>query len=288
MLPVLELAANNKETKNSELIAGIANRLQLSPEDQLLTISSGAPLLNSRVQWATTYLVKGGLLIRPRRAHVSLTHRGMEALSANLARLDNQYLRQFPEFLEFVGPSNDLMLIETTSSETPEEDISRAYLALRKLLMSDVLEATLKVNPTYFERIVIDVLLAMGYGGSRADAGQAVGRSGDGGIDGIIKEDKLGLDAIYIQAKRWNNTVGRPDVQAFVGSLEGHRANKGVFITTSTFSNEARDYVRQIGKKIVLIDGVTLSELMIDHGVGVSDVVSYTVKEIDRDYFAEE
>ncbi len=168
---------------------------------------------------------------------------------------------------------------------TPEDQLAAAYRRLRDALETDLLEQVKSSSPGFFERLVIDLLLAMGYGGSRRDAGRAIGRSGDGGIDGIIKEDKLGLDAIYVQAKRWEATVGRPEIQKFAGALQGHRATKGVFITTSDYSAEAASYVDKISSKIILIDGSTLAGLMIDHGVGVSTVGTYEIKKIDADYF---
>jgi restriction system protein len=171
---------------------------------------------------------------------------------------------------------------------SPDERLEASYQQLREALAQDLLERIKQASPTFFERLVIDLLVAMGYGGSRRDAGEAVGRSGDGGIDGIIKEDRLGLDFVYVQAKRWEGSVSRPTVQAFAGSLEGQRARKGVLITTSTFTREARDYVTRIEKRIVLIDGDQLTQLMIDHGVGVADVTSYHVKRVDTDYFGDE
>ncbi len=171
---------------------------------------------------------------------------------------------------------------------TPSELLESSYQGLRQALADELLERIEKASPRFFERLVVDLLVAMGYGGSRADAGQAVGRSGDDGIDGIIKEDRLGLDFVYVQAKRWDQAVSRPLVQAFAGSLEGQRARKGVFITTSRFTREAEEYVTRIEKRIVLVDGERLAQLMIDHGVGVADVASYHVKRVDLDYFDEE
>ncbi|HEY3244186.1 MAG TPA: restriction endonuclease, partial [Phycisphaerae bacterium] len=162
------------------------------------------------------------------------------------------------------------------------------YQGLRRAVAQDLLERVKRCSPTFFEKLVVDLLVAMGYGGSRKDAGQAVGSARDGGIDGIIKEDRLGLDAVYLQAKRWDAAVGRPTVQAFAGSLEGHRARKGVLITTSAFTSDAREYVERIEKKIVLIDGEQLAQLMIDYDVGVTEAVVYKVKKPDADYFGEE
>jgi restriction system protein len=169
--------------------------------------------------------------------------------------------------------------------ETPEERMATAYQTLRADLQADLIEQVKSASPPFFERLVVDLLLAMGYGGSRQDAGRAIGKSGDGGIDGIIKEDKLGLDVIYIQAKRWEGTVGRPEVQKFAGALQGHRASKGVFITTSSFTREAEEYANAINTKLILINGAVLTELMIDHNVGVATTGTYELKRVDADYF---
>lgn len=198
---------------------------------------------------------------------------------------------RYPEFVEFLQGSrrNDSQESETyvgtTNEETPEEALEASYQQLRRELAQELLERVKQCSPSFFEKLVVDLLVAMGYRGSRADAGQTIGRSGDDGIDGIIKEDKLGLDTIYIQAKRWDGPVGRPVVQAFAGSLEGQRARKGVLITTSKFTNEAKDYVNRIEKKIILIDGERLANLMIDHDIGTTKVVSYEIKKLDSDYY---
>jgi restriction system protein len=228
---------------------------------------------------------------RPARGVLRITDRGRAALNAVPGSIDNAYLRQFPEFLEFKSrtrASGSSASESNAEGHTPEELIEAGYLALRSELAQHVQERIAQVSPRFFEQMVVRLLVKMGYGGSLADAGQAVGRSGDDGIDGIIKEDKLGLDVVYLQAKRWANTVGRPEIQAFAGSLMGQSASKGVFITTSRFSNEARDYVRRIDKRIVLIDGEQLAELMIDHGVGVSEAATYVINRLDEDFFAEE
>ena len=174
------------------------------------------------------------------------------------------------------------------SVDTPEESLQDAYLVLRKNLADDLLETVKKSPPEFFERLVVDLLVRMGYGGSRQEAGEAIGRSGDEGIDGIIKEDRLGLDIIYIQAKRWEGSIGRPEVQKFAGALQGQHARKGVFITTSKFSGEATEYAANIGTRVILIGGAQLAELMIDHGVGVTTEATYELKRIDSDYFPDE
>jgi len=182
------------------------------------------------------------------------------------------------------GGEDDLD-IKPDKAQTPEEQLANAYKVLRDSLANDVLEAVRKASPTFFEELVIDLLVSMGYEGSIEDAGRAVGKSGDGGIDGIIKEDELGLDVVYVQVKRWSNSVGRTVVQEFAGSLEGVRARKGVLITTSYFSQDALDYVGKIEKRIVLIDGKQLADLMIDYDIGVNAVQTYKIKRLDSDYF---
>jgi restriction system protein len=203
-----------------------------------------------------------------------------------------KYLEQFPEYLEFRVSSKSKLTgtdeSEEESESTPEEILEESYNSIREELSSEILDYIFNCSPAFFERMVVDLLVTMGYGGSRLDAGKAVGRTNDGGIDGIINEDRLGLDVVYIQAKRWQNTVGRPEVQSFAGSLEGVRARKGIFITTSDFSQAAWDYVTRIEKKIVLIDGKRLANLMIEHGVGVTKVAEYVINRVDIDYFTDD
>jgi len=243
--------------------------------------------------WASTYLRKAGLLETTRHGRFRITQRGREVLKDPPRDLDVAYLRRFPELIEFLnkGDADTEPQSVSTDSEsfevTPEETLEESYRILRKRLADELLDTIKAASPVFFEKLVVDLLVAMGYGGSRSDAGRAIGGSGDGGVDGIIKEDRLGLDVIYLQAKRWESSVSRPTVQAFAGSLEGHRARKGVMITTSQFTKEAREYVGKIEKKIVLIDGELLTQLMIDHSVGVADVSSYVVKRLDQDYFDE-
>lgn len=228
------------------------------------------------------------------RGRFRITARGREVLQRKPSRIDMKFLEQFPEYTAFAALSRTAPEAEPSApeplaaTETPEELLDESYQELRRRLADELLDRIKACDPQFFEKLVVDLLVTMGYGGSRKNAGQAVGQSGDEGIDGIIKEDRLGLDVVYIQAKRWTHTVGRPMVQAFAGSLEGQRARKGVLITTSDFSREARDYVRQIEKKIVLIDGGELAKLMMDHGVGVAEVATYTVQKLDLDYFGDE
>ncbi len=294
MLPLLETVSDGKEYNLSEVVDKLTEQFQLSDEDKKELLPSGRKTrVDDRAGWAQTYLRKAGLLERTGRGKFRITARGLEILKNNPDRINIKFLRQFPEFVEFQNLSrqNTKLDVETESEsldETPEETLEASYQDLRRNLAQELLDRVKKCSPRFFESLVVDLLVAMGYGGSRKDAGQAVGQSGDGGIDGIIKEDKLGLDVVYIQAKRWEGTVGRPVVQAFAGSLEGQRARKGVLITTSQFSQDAKDYVSRIEKKIVLIDGEQLAQLMIDHGIGVAEVATYTVKKMDLDYFGEE
>jgi len=250
----------------------------------------------NRVGWAATYLKKAGLLEPTRRGFYRITQRGIELLKKNPATVNVKLLKQYPEFLAFQqlkgtrSGEKTILARETidSSTATPSEALESAYENLRDELIDELLAKLKQSSPAFFERIVIELLVKMGYGGSRVDAGKAIGKSGDGGIDGIIKEDKLGLDVVYIQAKRWdNNPVGRPDVMQFAGALQAQKASKGIFITTSRFTDDARAYVSQIGSKIVLIDGDQLSHLLIEYDVGVSTISLYPVKKVDSDYFDE-
>jgi restriction system protein len=250
-------------------------------------------VFNNRLAWASIYLHRAGLLARPQRGWYQITEKGLEVLGEKPEKIDIHFLERFPEFVEFrqVGKEKDKKEVktrETGEGTNPEEALEAAYQELQENLASELLENIKKCPPDFFERLVVDVLIKMGYGGSRKEAGQAIGRTGDEGIDGIIKEDKLGLDIIYIQAKRWQSTVGRPEIQKFAGALQGQRARKGIFITTSDFSKDALDYVNNIESKIILIDGQRFAEFMIENNVGVSPVASYEIKKIDIDYFIED
>jgi restriction system protein len=241
------------------------------------------------VGWSRTHLKKAGLLAYPSRSKFQITQRGLDTLTQKLSNIDVKYLKQFPEYLEFIGAFNNSAAVEVETAklpleQTPDEAIELAYRQLRQNLAQDLLERLKTSSPAFFEQFVVELLVKMGYGGSIADAGTAIGRSGDEGIDGIIKEDRLGLDAIYIQAKRWQNTVGRPEIQQFVGALVGKGASKGIFITTSKFTPQAKAYL-PANVKVVLIDGEQLAEYAIDVNLGVSVVEEYQVKRLDLDYF---
>lgn len=294
MLPLLRFASDGKEHSLRETIDALADTLRLTSEERKQLLPSGQQeVFDNRVGWACTYLTKAGLLQKTRRGYYAVSQRGYEILATNPDRIDVKFLNQFEEFKEFrarKGTRSGSIAVEALESEqqtTPEEALESAYGRLRDSLAAEVLLQVKAASPSLFEKLVVELLLKMGYGGSRQDAGRAIGRSGDGGIDGIIKEDRLGLDIIYIQAKRWEATVGRPEVQKFAGALQGQRARKGIMITTSSFSADARDYVSKIGSKIVLIDGEELANLMIDHNLGVSPMANYEVKKIDTDYFTE-
>jgi restriction system protein len=294
MLPLLQYASDGKEHSLRDAITFLADVFNLSDDERKELLSSGQQaVFDNRVCWARTYLKKAGLFISPKRGFFQITDRGKEILSQNPSEINLKFLNQFPEFIEFKTTKKDNDKSEPeiieTSETTPQESIEFGYQKIRKELELELLNRVKSCSPDFFERLVVDLLVKMGYGGSRRDAGRAIGKSGDGGIDGIIKEDKLGLDIVYVQAKRWDNTVvGRPEIQKFVGALHGQRARKGVFITTSRFSQEAREYVSIIDSKIVLIDGEELAQLMIDNHVGVSTVSIYEIKKIDSDYFTDE
>lgn len=293
MLPLLKISADKKEHTMAESVDRLAEMYKLTEEDRSELLASGKQSrFENRIGWAKTYLQKAGLIESSGRARFKVTKRGEAVLSENLSSLSEKYLRKFPEFAEF---KKRTQLIQTDEPEgssvnpkTPLEVLEESYIHLKESLAQEILETIKSCSPRFFEKLVVDMLVAMGYGGSRIDAGSAIGKSGDGGVDGIIKEDKLGLDIIYIQAKRWSQTVGAPEVQAFAGSLEGFKARKGVMITTSKFSPRAYEYIGRIEKRISLIDGVQLAQFMIDNGVGVSEVDTYIVKRLDKDYFENE
>lgn len=299
MLPLLTALGDEKEHSLREEVDHLANEFKLTPEERNRLLSSGRqPVLHNRVSWARTYMSKAGLIESAGRGRMHITEQGKELLARQPAKIGIDLLMQCPGFVAFRTRDQSIPCHQTAASpaaganeengQSPEEALEANYQRLRATLAEALLERIGNTPPEFFERLVVDLLVAMGYGGSQSDVIQAVGGSGDDGIDGIIKEDRLGLDFVYVQAKRWTNVVGRPDVQGFAGSLEGQRARKGVFMTTSTFTKEAHDYVKRIEKRIVLIDGNELANLMIDFGVGVADVTTYQVKRIDLDYFTEE
>lgn len=299
-IPVLKFASDGNEHSLRETIEALARQLGLSEADKDELLPSGKQRkFDNRVSWARTYLQKALLLTSPGRSKFRITERGMKVLQENPPNINVKFLRQFPEFVVFqTHPDRDGKIEENNhttqeilekTSQTPQEILEASYQSLRQTLAQELLERIKNSPPKFFESLVVDLLVAMGYGGSRKDAGQAVGQVGDGGIDGIIKEDKLGLDAIYLQAKRWEGTVGSPVVQGFAGALIGKKARKGVFITTSNFSQQARSFASGTENlKIILIDGEQLAQLMIDHDIGVTEESRYIVKKVDLDYFGDE
>jgi len=292
MLPLLKFYSDKQEHTFREAIEALAKEFRLTDVERREMLPSGQQaVFDNRIGWARTYMKKAGLVEAPKRGVNVITSRGLNVLKQKPSRIDVNFLEQFQEFKDFRAlrhPKEDAGTGPEANDKTPEESLEIAYQRLRDDVASDLLQRLKTCTPTFFERLVVEVVVKMGYGGTRLDAGKAIGRTGDGGIDGIIKEDKLGLDVIFIQAKRWENTVGRPEIQKFVGALTGQRAKKGLFITTSGFSSDAEDYVSRIDAKVVLIDGETLAKMMIEHNVGVSTVNTYAVKKVDSDYFTEE
>lgn len=292
--PLLEIASDGKEHSMKEARELIAQKMNLSEEDLKELLPSGTQTkYDNRVAWAKSYFVQAKVLEAPRRAYFRITERGLDLLKNGYERIDVKILNQYPEFVEFhtmktAASTESKAEQETLQLETPEEMLQKAYQNIRGDLAAEILEKIKGNSPQFFERLVVDIMVGLGYGGSRADAGKSIGQSGDEGIDGIIKEDRLGLDVIYLQAKRWDGTVGRPEIQKFVGALHGKRAKKGVFITTGRFSDDAVKYVESIDPKVILIDGRTLCDLMIDYNLGTATTAKYEIKRIDTDYFTEE
>lgn len=293
MYPFLELLEDGKEHTLQEAYVSLAEYFNLSDKDKEKTIPSGTQLVyHNRIGWARTYLKKAGLLHTVKRAVFIITNRGREVLQdPTINKLTNNDLLKYKEFQNFQGGKNkdeELTSFSHNSEDlTPQEQLEDSYKIIQKQMGDELIERVRESSPEFFERLVVDLLVSMGYGGSIQDAGKAIGRSGDEGIDGVIKQDVLGLDMIYVQAKRWRNVVGRPEIQKFAGSLEGQRAYRGIFITTSDFTKEAKEYVNRIEKKIILINGDDLAHYMIEYNIGVSKVTQYTLKKIDLDYFDE-
>ncbi len=295
MLPLLKFASDEQEHSLREATDFLAKSFNLSIIDLEEVLPSGQQsIFLNRVGWAKTYLVKSKILVATKRGYFKITDRGKSLLSQNLTIINNRFLRQFPEFIEFQHKKNEKdssveLITEIEISKTPEESLEIAYQTIRNSLASEIIDRVKSCSPYFFERLVVELLVKMGYGGTLQEASALVTRKGsDEGIDGIIKEDRLGLDIIYIQAKRWENVVGRPEIQKFVGALAGQQAKKGVFITTSNFTKDAKSFADKIENKIILIDGEQLAEFMIDYNVGVSNVTSYELKRIDSDYFSED
>jgi restriction system protein len=296
MLPLLKEVADRQEHKFRDVIESLSIFFRQTSEERKELLPSGQqPIFDNRVGWARTYLKKAGLLESPKRAAILISQRGIDVLKQNPEKINVKFLKQFPEFIEFQttkrgDTSEEEITPEEFIQQTPEENLEISYQRIRKSLAQELANKVINLPPAFFERLVVELLVKMGYGGSIKDAGKAIGGKGDEGIDGTIKEDKLGLDIIYIQAKRWQpgNLVGRPEIQKFVGALAGQGAKKGIFITTSTFTKDALEYLPKNETKIVLIDGEHLSQLMIDYNLGVTTQQTYELKRMDNDYFGDE
>lgn len=296
MLPLLKFSADGEEHTISEAREAMAEIMNLSEDDLKERLPSGRQsTFENRVAWAKVYLTQAKVLESPKRGKLKISDRGLKILSENPGRIDIKFLQQFEEFQEFRQASRKNRTEKVThtgddqtETTTPEETLEQAYQQLRDETANELLHLIKNNTPEFFEKLVVNLIVSMGYGGSVKEAGKATRRTADEGIDGVIKEDRLGLETIYLQAKRWETAVGRPEIQKFVGALHGQRAKKGVFITTSRFSKEALGYVGKIDPKVVLIDGADLVQLMIDHGVGVSTAAIYEVKKVDTDFFIED
>jgi len=294
MLPLLKFCADGQEHTNREAIDALAQDFGLTDDEQKHLLPSGQQcVFDNRVAWARAHMKMADLVENTRRGVFRITERGKQILKQAPSEINLRFLRQFPEYIEARDHQQDNQKEKPPSgsdeqeSKTPAERLEEAYMVLRENLANELISQLKSSTPNFFEKVVVEVLVKMGYGGSRKDAGQAIGRSGDEGIDGIIKEDRLGLDIIYIQAKKWENTISRPEIQKFAGALQGKRARKGIFITTSDFSQSAHEYVSAIESKIILIDGQQLAQYMIDFGVGVATDATYELKRLDSDYFTE-
>ncbi|MEQ8851711.1 restriction endonuclease [Gimesia sp.] len=293
MLPLLKHISDGKIHTVRILKDTLADYLELSDEERQKLLPSGQQtVFHNRVAWAKTYMERAGLLETVTRGQFTITDRGREVLNSSVDRIDQSFLLQFDEFRDFKSRDkndDEATAVEKKAEiETPEEALQTAYKQIREDLAADLIYQVKRMTPVFFEKLVLDLMLAMGYGGSQDTAGSLTVAGADEGIDGVINEDQLGLDIVYLQAKRWENQVGRPEIQKFVGALHGKRARKGVFLTTSTFSRDAHQYVETIDPKVVLIDGNRLAQLMIDFNVGVSTAQSYFIKRIDSDYFIED
>lgn len=293
MLPLLEVLSDGRIYTTRELIEALSAKFNLGDEERKELLPSGQqPIFDNRVGWARTYLKKAGLIESDKRGTQKISPKGLEVLKKKPSRIDVAYLEQFPDFIEFrtirntVGEESET--VEQRGNKTPEEILEANFTSIQADLAHDLLDKIKNCTPEFFEKLVVDLVVAMGYGGSRLDAGKAVGKSGDGGIDGIIKEDRLGLDTIYIQAKRWEVSVPLKEVRDFTGALLAKGAHKGIFVTTSQFSKDAYEHASSVKQpKIVLIDGNALVSLMIELGIGVSAQKTYKISKIDSDYFEE-
>lgn len=296
MLPLLKMLSDGQEHSLQHADDFLSEQFNLTEQERRELLPSGQqPIFRNRLGWARTYMKKAGLLTTPKRAHFKITKQGFELLKEKPLKITSQFLTRYQGFVDFKsikktknnGEDSEENHYEISTDKTPEESLEYAYQKLRSELAKEVIDVVKSCSPTFFEKLIIDLLIRMGYGGSRKDAGQALGKSGDGGIDGIVKEDKLGLDTIYLQAKRWENSVPVKEIRDFTGALASKKARKGIFITTSTFPPSVYEFVTQVEYKIVLIDGEQLANLMIENNVGLTTINEYQVKRIDTDYFEE-
>lgn len=296
MLPLLQILSDGNEHLLRDVINNICDQFHLTEEEKVELLPSGnQPIIDNRVGWARTYLKKAQLLENPRRGILVISQAGRELLESKPSRIDVKFLETLPGFKEWHESSSSkddgitpvIEKVENETGKTPEELLEYSFVSIKEQLASELLEKIKSCSPSFFEVLVIDLLIKMGYGGSKREAGQVMGKSGDGGIDGLIKEDKLGLDTIYVQAKRWENTVPIHHVRDFAGSLLSKKAKKGIFITTSNYPTSVKEFVASIEPKVALIDGKELTELMIEYNIGVSSKKVYEVKRLDTDYFEE-
>ncbi len=293
MLPVLSVLADQGAMKTAECADRVATKLGLSEEDRLEMLPSGAQrLVVNRTGWAAWYMMQAGLVARPSRGFIQATEEGNFLLAKKPPVINNKLLQTYPLFVaKMKKPTSEQGLSKgeefTEQDQPPDEQIESAFSRLNNSLASELQDQMAKMDPFRFEQLVVDLLFAMGYGGSREEAAKVTKKSSDEGIDGVINEDRLGLDVIYIQAKRWQSSVGRKEIQSFVGALAGQQANKGVFITTSEFAQTAIDYAKNVQQKVILIDGTRLAELMIEHNIGVTTTRTISLKRMDSDYFEE-
>jgi len=297
MLPLLKQIHDGKEYKLDTIVDFMAKEFKITDEERKELLPSGQTFVfGSRVGWARTYLKKAGLIDTPKRGYMKITDRGLNVLKQNPVGINIAYLKQFSQFLEWqsikkednqTGSEIETVQSESINKQTPEELLDYSYSELKEELAIELIKKIKECTPSFFERLVVDLLIKMGYGGSRKEAGKIIGKSGDGGIDGIINEDRLGLDTIYIQAKKWENTVPIAQIRDFAGSLLSKKAKKGIFLATSDYPKGAYDFVSSIEPKIILINGKELAELMIEYGVGVATKMNYEVKKMDSDYFEE-
>jgi restriction system protein len=289
MLPILNLVADEQEHSSAGINNRLAHLFDLSEDDLDQYLPSGTQkTFTNRVAWAKAHLKYAGFIENTKRGHFRISPLGKKFVDAHPKELTIKILKKFPTYLESIGRSKEEEIISHQIVATPEEILENSYSRIRKSLAHELLSKIKKSSPAFFENLVVELLVKMGYGGTMKEAGRSVGRSKDEGIDGIIKEDRLGLDVIYIQAKRWENPVGRPEIQKFVGALAGQGAKKGIFITTSRFTQDARSYHPKNETKIVLLDGDELANLMIDYNLAVTTVHTFEIKRIDNDYFGEE